>query len=244
MTKLIVANWKMYLSPNDSMEIFNVAAQKSGAVICPSFIALNQLSVLAKKKGVGLGAQNCFWENRGAFTGEISPLDLKEMGCEYVIIGHSERREYFKETDEMVGKKLEAVLAAGLIPILCVGENESERKKGKAAMRVVEQLTKALDGIKKLNAGQGIIIAYEPIWAIGTGKACDPEAAVEMHQLIKDKIAKLVGVKNVRVLYGGSVDDKNIASYLKNTEIDGALVGGASTKKDIFASLLSSASNF
>lgn len=244
MTKLIVANWKMYLSPNDSMEIFNVAAKKGGAVICPSFVALNQLSALAKKNGVWLGAQNCFWENRGAFTGEISPLDLKEIGCEYVIVGHSERRGYFKETDEMVGKKLKAVLAAGLIPILCVGENESERKKGKAAMRVVEQLTKALAGIKKLNAGQGIIIAYEPIWAIGTGKACDTETAVEMHQLIKDKIAKLVGIKNVRVLYGGSVDDKNIASYLKNSEIDGALVGGASTKKDIFASLLAVASNF
>ncbi|MEK7189522.1 MAG: triose-phosphate isomerase, partial [Patescibacteria group bacterium] len=135
MLKLIVANWKMYLSPKDSAEIFNVATKNGKAVICPSFIALNQLSALAKKKGIDLGAQDCFWANRGAYTGEVSPLDLKEMGCEYVIVGHSERREYFKETDEMVGKKAQAGLAAGLIPILCVGENESERKKGKAATR-------------------------------------------------------------------------------------------------------------
>lgn len=244
MHKLIVANWKMYLSPKDSAELFKIAAQKSGAVICPSFVALNQLGVLAEKNGIGLGAQDCFWENRGAYTGEISPLDLKNLGCEYVIVGHSERRNYFHETDEIVNKKLKAALAVGLTPILCVGENESERKKGKAATRVVEQLKKALAGFGKLKTGQGIIIAYEPIWAIGTGKACDPKTATEMHQLIKDKVAKLVGVKNVRVLYGGSVDDKNIASYLKHSEIDGALVGGASAKKDIFVSLLSAAAKF
>lgn len=241
---MIVANWKMYLSPKDSAELFKIAAQKSGAVICPSFIVLNQLIILAKKSGVGLGAQDCFWENRGAYTGEISPLDLKELGCEYVIVGHSERRGYFKETDEMIGKKVKAALAIGLTPILCVGENESERKKGKAGARVVEQLKKALARLGKLSAGQGIIIAYEPIWAIGTGKACDPKEAVETHKLIKNKVDKLVGVKNVRVLYGGSVDDKNIASYLENAEIDGALVGGASAKKDIFISLLSAAAKF
>lgn len=241
---MIVANWKMYLSPKDSAELFKIAAHKNGVVICPSFIVLNQLSILAKKSGVGLGAQDCFWENRGAYTGEVSPLDLKDLGCQYVIVGHSERRGYFKETDAIVGKKVQASLSAGLIPILCVGENESERKNGKAGTRVVEQLEKALVELGKLKTGQGIIIAYEPIWAIGTGKACDPKAAVETHKLIKDKVDKLIGVKNIRVLYGGSVDDKNIASYLKNSEIDGALVGGASTKKDIFASLLATAANF
>ncbi|MBI5023065.1 MAG: triose-phosphate isomerase [Candidatus Magasanikbacteria bacterium] len=245
MSKLIVANWKMYLSPKDSVELFGAVAKKSKTVICSSFIALNQLSALAKKSGIGLGAQDCFWDNRGAYTGEVSPLDLKDLGCEYVIVGHSERRNYFKETDKMVGKKVKAALVAGLTPILCVGENESERKKGKASARVEEQLEYALDGLgKKLRAEQWIIIAYEPVWAIGTGNACDPETAVKMHQMIKEKIAKLISVKNVRVLYGGSVDDKNIASYLKNTEIDGALVGGASTKKDVFMSLLAVAAKF
>lgn len=244
MVKMIVANWKMYLSPKDSVELFKIAVKYSGAVICPSFVALNQLSDLAKKNGIGLGAQDCFWENRGAYTGEVSPLDLKNLGCEYVIIGHSERRNYFKETDEMIGKKVKASLSVGLIPILCVGENKFERKNGKAGARVGEQLKKDLAGLGKLKIGQKIIIAYEPVWAIGTGQACAPEVAVKMHQLIKDKVDKLIGVENVRVLYGGSVDDKNIASYLKNAEIDGALVGGASAKKDIFLSLLSVVSNF
>ncbi|MEK9183065.1 MAG: triose-phosphate isomerase [Patescibacteria group bacterium] len=244
MSKLIVANWKMYLSPKNSVEIFSVAAGKRGVVICPSFVALNQLSSLAKKNGVSLGAQNCFWADRGAYTGEISPADLKEIGCEYVIVGHSERRGYLAETDEIIGKKLQAGLAAGLIPILCVGENETEKKAGDANERVAEQLEKALSGLGRLPAGQKIIIAYEPVWAIGTGQACSPEAAGEMHRLIKDKVAELIGVKNVLALYGGSVDDKNIASYLEKAEIDGALVGGASAKKDIFASLLNAAANF
>lgn len=244
MCKLIVANWKMYLSSSDSVKLFETAMKKGKAVICPSFVALNQLSVLAKKSGVSLGAQDCFWENRGAFTGEVSPLDLKKMGCEYVIVGHSERRNYLLENDEMVGKKIKAALAAGLTPILCVGENEAERRAGRAGARVVGQLEKALVGLGKLKAGQEIIFAYEPIWAIGTGRACDPKAAAEMHQLIKDKVAGLIGGKNARVLYGGSVDDKNIASYLERAEIGGALVGGASVKKDVFASLLATAANF
>lgn len=244
MRKLIVANWKMYLSPSDSVKLFEATAKKSKAVICPSFAVLERLGILVKKSGVHLGAQDCFWENRGAYTGEVSPLDLKEMGCEYVIVGHSERRNYLSETDEMVGKKVKAALAAGLIPILCVGENKGERKARKASARVIEQLEKALAGLGKLKTGQGIIIAYEPVWAIGTGQACAPKAAAEMHQLIKEKAAELIGIKNVGVLYGGSVDDKNIASYLERAEIDGALVGGASAKKDVFASLLATAANF
>lgn len=244
MGKMIVANWKMYLSPSDSVKLFEVMAKKGKAVICPSFVVLERLGALAKKSGVRLGAQDCFWENRGAYTGEVSPLDLKDLGCEYVIVGHSERRNYLSETDEMVRKKVKSALTAGLIPILCVGENEAERNAGAAGARVVEQLEKALAGLDKLGAGQEIIIAYEPIWAIGTGQACGPEAAAKMHEVIKNKIAKLLGVKNVRVLYGGSVDDKNVASYLERAEIDGVLVGGASAKKDIFASLLAAAANF
>lgn len=241
---MIVANWKMYLSPKESAELFEATAEKSGIVICPSFVVLERLAALAKKLGVHLGAQDCFWENRGAYTGEISPLDLKNLGCEYAIVGHSERRSYLQETDEMIGKKITAALVAGLIPILCVGENESERKAGRADSRVIEQLEKALAGLDKLSKGQEIIIAYEPIWAIGTGQACLPEAAVEMHQLIKNQATKLMGVENVCALYGGSVDDKNVTNYLKHSEIDGVLVGGASAKKDIFASLLAAAANF
>lgn len=243
MRKLFVANWKMYLSPDDSAELFKIAAKNSEVVICPSFVVLERLGVLAKKSGIRLGAQDCFWENRGAYTGEISPLDLKELGCEYVIIGHSERRNYFKETDEMVGKKVKAILSVGLIPILCVGENEAERKAGKAEARVAEQLQKALAGAG-LKKRQEIIIAYEPVWAIGTGKACAPTAAAEVHALIKRQAAKLFGLKNIRVLYGGSVEANNAGSYLLHSVVDGILVGGASAKKDALASLLAAVAKF
>lgn len=243
--KLIVANWKMNLSPKNSLEFlrklktYNFKLKTFELVICPSFLSLPEIKSLIPdfKFLIHVGAQDCFWAERGAYTGEISPADLREIGCKYVIIGHSERRQYLKETDEMINFKLKAALSAGLVPIFCLGESQSERDRGQAESRVRIQLKAGLTGIS-LKKNQKIFIAYEPVWAIGTGKFCPPNEAVRMHHLIKKEAGRFLKIKNVPVLYGGSVDDKNVADYLKQEEVDGVLVGGASAKADIFLSLL------
>jgi triosephosphate isomerase len=235
--KYIVANWKIYLNRKSSLELLrNIQYPVSNirTIVCPSFAALSDI-IKNKPSGIEIGAQNCFWEARGAYTGEVSPVDLAELGVKYVIIGHSERRKYLKETDEMVNLKLKAAMAAGLIPILCVGETAEEREKGSAEAIVLNQLKKDLDGVN-VKKGQKIIIAYEPVWAIGTGNSCEPAEAVRMHELIKKEI-------KAPVLYGGSVDDRNVLSYLKESAVDGVLVGGASTKLDVFGSLLKKVSS-
>lgn len=245
MKKIIVANWKMYLSPKNSVEFLgNLPISQSPnlsnieLIICPSFTVLSAMKSRPASLPVHLGAQNCFWKERGAFTGEISPADLRELGCEYVIIGHSERRQYFGETNVMVNQKLLAALAANLTPIFCLGETAAEREADQAQARVVEQLQQGLAGIK-LSASQNLIIAYEPIWAIGTGNFCQPEEAAAMHELIKEETWKLLGRENAAVLYGGSVDEKNAAAYLTHPKIDGVLVGGASAKPEIFSQIIS-----
>lgn len=205
-------------------------------IICPSFTRLGEIKRKLKDEQMPfkLGAQDCFWEESGAYTGEVSPCDLKNIGCEFVILGHSERRIYFGETNETLIKKINAALAAGLIPIFCVGETKEDRASGKTEAIIKKQL-KALIGVKINN--ERFLIAYEPMWAIGTGKACSSTEAVRMHDFIKKEVRMILG-KEAPILYGGSVDSANVSSYLANASIAGVLVGGASAKKEIFVKLL------
>jgi len=226
MKRTIVANWKSNpITQKDAKKLFN-AFKKQDVVICPPFIYLD----LGNKKGVKykLGGQNCHWEQSGAFTGEISPKMLKDLDCKYVIVGHSERRNYFKETDETINKKLKIALKIGLIPIFCIGEKKGQR----AEMIVFEQLSKGLKGIAKKELKK-IIIAYEPVWAIGTGNFCSPDKANKIREFIKSNF------KN-KILYGGSVNSKISNEYLK-IGFDGFLVGGASLNVKEFLKIIKNA---
>lgn len=237
MKTLIVANWKMNpSSQKEAVALFNavkkgVAKAKNEVVICPPFIYLPFL------KGLTLGAQNVFSKEKGAFTGEISPLMLKDLKVKYVIVGHSESRRVLQETDEIINKKLKAVLEAGLKPILCVGENENQEKS-----QVIEtQLQEGLQGISSAKA-KSIIVAYEPIWAIGTGKNCSIEETMTSILMIKSALTKLysrVVANRVKILYGGSVDSKDASSYLAENFIDGLLIGGASLNAKEFVKIVS-----
>jgi len=257
MKKIIIANWKM--APASLKEAVSFLAKigeylkrnKSGSeiVIAPPYVYLESLiSASAAAKGYGglrFASQNVFWEEKGAFTGEISPKMLKNLGANYAIIGHSERRKYAAETDEMINKKVIAALNEGLKAVLCVGEPLEVRKKGKkAAMNFVKnQLQKDLKGIKKLSiVGRGLlVIAYEPVWSIstsGTGLVCSPDDALEMIKYIKKLLTTNYQLLTPRVLYGGSVDSQNIQGFLKHNEIDGALVGGASINAKEFKKIV------
>jgi len=205
-------------------------------VICPPFTALSRVSQVLKGTRLKLGAQNLHWEKEGAFTGEISAPMLKELGCEYVIVGHSERRQYFGEVDSVVAKKLTAVFAGGMTPILCVGEKLEDREAGRTESVLETQIKGALSGC---DAGQlkGLVVAYEPVWAIGTGKTATSEMAVDAHKFIRRLLGMMFGsgfAEETRIQYGGSVKPENASELLKETEIDGALVGGASLKADSF----------
>ena len=233
---LIAGNWKMNKTIVESValvkEIKDFVREIKGVdiVVCPPFTSLWVVKEIINVTNIHLGAQNIYWETKGAFTGEISPLMLKDVGCEYVILGHSERREHFKETSEEVAKKTKAAFSVNLIPIVCVGENSEERESGKAK-NVIEQEIKALfSEIDSTLAGR-IIIAYEPIWAIGTGKFASPEDANLIIKFIRELFSSEYGsrvAERMRILYGGSVDPKNINEFMNESEIDGALVGGAS----------------
>jgi triosephosphate isomerase len=258
MSKLIVFNWKE--NPRTAREAERIfAAVKNTAkrakdnevVVCPPLVYLGSFSPSLRGKILSLGAQNVFWENGGAYTGEISADMLKQFGVRYVIIGHSERRRFLGETDEMVNKKVRAALAAGLRVILCVGEPSAVRNKGVAAAKryIKNQLTKDLQNIVNCSptgasakAGklkiENLVVAYEPIWAIGTGKNATADDAREMAIFIKDTIRSAYSLLS-RVLYGGSVSGKNAADYINCTEIDGVLVGGASLKADEVGKIIS-----
>lgn len=228
--KLLVANWKMNpLSVSQAIRLAK-AEDLTGVVIAPSFVHLGEVKEVIKR--AVLGAQDTFWGREGAATGEISPVMLKTLGVRYVILGHSERRCLTGETDEMINKKIQAALAAGLKPILCVGEPTPVRRKGMTAAQkfVKTQLQKDLKGVKR-----PVIIAYEPIWAIGTGKADKPEETAKIHRFIKKLIP-------TQVIYGGSMTSKNIKSFLKYKEIGGALVGGASLNAGEFRKIFNAAS--
>ena len=222
MKKLIVANWK--LNPVTLKEAQDIVNNLEGeAVICPPFIYLSQL------EGVTLGAQDCYWEDKGAFTGEVSVAMWKELGVKYVIVGHSERRQHFGETDEDVNKKTKAVIDAGLTPIVCIGETQEERESDKTEEVLEKEIT---EGLKDVDLSK-IVIAYEPIWAIGTGNACDVEEATRM----KEVIAKMTD-KNVKIIYGGSAKADNAEGYL-DAGFDGLLVGGASLAPQQFTQIIS-----
>jgi triosephosphate isomerase len=246
-TKLIAANWKMYKTPEEGAAFIQaflplVAGHtRDEIVICPPFVDLPAVVAAAKGSKVAVGAQNMSWEKEGAFTGEISTAMLLGVGCTHVIIGHSERRQYFGETDDTVNRKTEVALEAGLIPIMCVGEVIEEREAGLMEEVLRRQVTRGLGGISGRKAGGKLVIAYEPVWAIGTGKTATPQMAEEAHELIRHETAKVLGQEvadTTRILYGGSVKPDNAKSLMSQPDIDGALVGGASLKPDSFAAIV------
>ncbi len=253
MKPLVIANWKMNpLTVSEAKCLFNSVKKglrdfkKVEVVICPPFIYLPILGALSsarQKTGGGklvLGSQNCFWEQKGAYTGEISPDQLLDLACQYVIIGHSERRRYFQETDEIINKKLRAVIKAKMSPILCIGEAKKEREQGNTEKVLRNQLIFNLKGVSKAKFSK-IIIAYEPIWAIGTGKACGVEESQKIGLLIRKIITKLYSspiAKKIRILYGGSVNSKNAAAYIKEAHLQGLLVGGASLNAKEFIEII------
>jgi triosephosphate isomerase len=209
-------------------------------VLGPPFTALASVAEVIKGTNIALAAQNLHWEDKGAFTGEISAEMLLDLGCKYVIIGHSERRQYFGETDETVNKKAKQALKKGLLPIVCVGETLAERETGKLAEVVNRQVA---GGLKDITADdmKKVVIAYEPVWAIGTGRTATPEQANEVHALIRQKVKALytVGIaEGLRIQYGGSVTPENVSQLMAMPDIDGALVGGASLKPESFAALV------
>jgi len=242
---MIAGNWKMNKTLDEALELVKDIKNEERdkdveAVLCIPYVNLTEVKKLIEDTDIKLGAQNVHWEDSGAYTGEISPLMLKNIGVEYVIIGHSERRQYFNETDEIVNKKVKAVLNHGLKPILCVGETLAEREKGIEEDIVGEQIKNALEGISEEDASN-IVIAYEPIWAIGTGKTASSKDANTMLGFIRNILGDIYNKdlkNNIRILYGGSVKPANIKELMAEDEIDGALVGGASLKKDDFLSLI------
>jgi triosephosphate isomerase len=242
----IAGNWKMYTTATEAekltLEILDKLDMIKGVekVVCPPFISLVALNMMLQNSSIKLGAQNMYFETEGAYTGEISPIMLSEL-CEFVILGHSERRWYFGETDEIVNKKVKAALANKLQPILCVGERLAENEAGETEDVINKQVTGALRGIEPVS---NLVVAYEPVWAIGTGKAASGEQAAATIRFIRDVLAKLWNksvAQNVRILYGGSVNSKNIAEFISRPEIDGALVGGASLKSEEFVSIVEQA---
>ena len=244
---IIAGNWKMNKTLSEAKE-FTLAVKDAipskdavDSVIGSPSLFLAPMNCKRKGSELQLAAQNCFWENEGAYTGETSPAALADMGIEYVIIGHSERREYFHETDEEINKKAKAIFANGMTPILCCGETLETYEAGKTAEWIEGQITA---GLKDLSAEQvsSMVIAYEPIWAIGTGKSADANIADEICGVVRKTVEKLYGSEvseKVRIQYGGSVKPENIAEYMAKENVDGALVGGASLQPDSFLALLS-----
>jgi len=216
------------------------AGSEVEVVVCPPFTALVPAVKALGGTGIAVGAQDVYWEDKGAFTGEISPLMLKDAGCRYVIIGHSERRQLFGETDEKVNYKVKAVLAHGLIPVMCVGETLAEREAGVTKKVVRAQTEAGLSGLTREQVA-GMVIAYEPVWAIGTGKTASDEDAQEVIGFIRSLVKDLYGegaARQLRILYGGSVKPENTAGLMAQPDIDGALVGGASLEVESFIGII------
>jgi len=248
-TPIIAGNWKMYKTMGEATALVNAMKKELGSfdkaevVVCPSFAALNTVYLLIENSMIKLGAQNLFWEKEGAFTGETSPLMLKDCGCEYVIIGHSERRQYFHETDESVNKKIKMALDVGLIPIVCVGETLAEREASKTKGVIEKQLKGGFNDITKEDMAN-IVIAYEPIWAIGTGKTASAAQAQEVHKFIREWLTNNFSSDvsdSTRILYGGSVKPENIKELMHEPDIDGGLIGGASLKAESFVAIAKNA---
>ena len=240
---IIAGNWKMHKTIPQALQFVKEflplveGVEDRDVVLIPPFTALHSLAAALKTTPIKLGAQDIFWEERGAFTGEIAPSMAVDAGCTYTIIGHSERRQYFQETYQLVNKKLQAALRAGLIPIMCVGEYLAEREKGKTFEVIKKQITEGLKGLQ-IDRSEQMVIAYEPIWAIGTGHTATPEQAEEVQAFIRELIRKTWGNRiatELRIQYGGSVKPENMAELMAMPDIDGALVGGASLEPGSFA---------
>jgi len=244
--KLMAANWKMYKTPDQTRDFFRdflplvAGHDRDEIVVCPPFVDLQAALESVKGSSVSIGAQNVHWANEGAYTGEISAAMLLAIGCTHAIIGHSERRQYFGETDDSVNLRLKTALEAGLTPIVCVGEVLQEREAGLTEDVLRRQCTRAFHKVSTKKAGK-LVVAYEPVWAIGTGKTATPQLASEAHSLIRGEAAKTFGQEfadQLRILYGGSVKPENAKALMSEDEIDGALVGGASLDPKSFAAIV------
>ena len=242
---IIAGNWKMNMTPAQAKELINelkplVQDAKCDVVICPPYVDLALAAELIEGSNIRLGAQNIHWAEKGAFTGEVSANMLKELGVEFAIIGHSERRQYFGETDETVNARAKAAIAAGITPIICVGESLEQRESGKTEELVKAQVEKGLEGIAAEDVAK-LVIAYEPIWAIGTGKTATDEQANETIGVIRSTVAAIYGTDTaaaLRIQYGGSMNPKNVKGLMAMPEIDGGLIGGASLKAVDFSQVV------
>ncbi len=241
---LIAGNWKMNKTPAEAVQLINelkplVANAAAEVAVCPTFVAVSDVQKAAAGSNLKVGVQNMYHKESGAFTGEISPVFLKAMNIDYVILGHSERRQYFGETDEEINKKLAAAFKHGIKPILCVGETLEEREAGKAFEIIQGQVQKCLAGLQEYDLEQ-LVVAYEPVWAIGTGKTATKEDANEVIGFIRQQLKEVLNEKlalSTRILYGGSVKSSNIRELMDMPEIDGALVGGASLDAEEFSKI-------
>ena len=242
---VIAGNWKLFKTIGEAVALVNelkpLVAKNQGVevIVAPVFTALSRVGDALAGSNVKLAAQNCYWEEEGAFTGEVAPRLLKDAGCSHVIIGHSERRQYFGETDQTVNKKTKAAIAAGLTAIVCVGEMLAERESDQTFSVIETQIQGGLTGLA-VDDFNSIVIAYEPVWAIGTGKTASDAQAQEVHVFIRRLIARLFSQEvadSTRILYGGSVKSDNVKGLMAQPDIDGALVGGASLKAESFAAI-------
>ena len=251
MRKIIIAgNWKMYKTTLEAINFVNALKRQLytiedvDIVVCPPFTAIGEVGEILIESNIGLGAQNLYFEDEGAFTGEVSAPMIKGAGAQYVIIGHSERRQYFGETNTSVNKKIKAALKHGLIPIVCIGENLQERESNRTFEVIKTQCEGSLAGFTPEEFSK-IIIAYEPVWAIGTGKTATPQQAQEVHKFIRELLSRIYGDEialKTRIQYGGSVKPENASELMSQEDIDGALVGGASLKEDSFVKIIKSCS--
>jgi len=243
---LIAGNWKMFKTCPEAVEtavlLVKLVTKTTDidVMIAPPFTALAQVYDVIRGSCISLGAQNLFWEAQGAYTSEISPAMLVSAGCKYVIIGHSERRQYFNETDETVNKRIKAAFDNNLIPVMCVGESEKERESKNTFSILDKQVKKGLEGFSSDNL-KNLVIAYEPVWAIGTGKTATSEQTQEVHKFLRSVLEKSFGnmlAKSIRILYGGSVKPNNITELMAMPDVDGALVGGASLDPETFSKIV------
>ena len=244
--KLIVANWKMHKTAQEAREFVDSFIpqvydhQRDEIVLCPAFVAIPATVEALADAPIGVGGQDMFWKKEGPYTGAVSAHMLRAAGCTHVILGHSERRQYFGETDDTVNRKLHAALAAGLKPIVCVGEVLEEREAGLTESILRRQCSIAFREVSGLQA-HPLVVAYEPVWAIGTGKTATPELAADAHRVIRAEAAQAFGIEvaaKMRILYGGSVKPENASALMSHDEIDGALVGGASLDPKSFAAIV------
>lgn len=245
-TPLIAGNWKLFKTLSEATALVEglkplvQGGPEVEVVVAPVFTAISSVATTVAGSRIKVAAQDCYWEEEGAFTGEVSPRLLKDAGCSHVIIGHSERRQYFGETDETVNRKTKAALAAGLTVLVCVGETLAQREAGNTFKVIETQLKGGLQGVA-CGEPQQVVIAYEPVWAIGTGKTASDEQAQEVHAFIRGVLAQLYSQTTadaIRIVYGGSVKPDNVKGLMAQPDVDGALVGGASLKADSFAAIV------